>query len=265
MLRIMFNSLLALCALLLSTNLLAEVDMSATQDQVDALLKAKNQQVEQIRPLLETVQDQEHEVSDEDKTKEKEITAAKEAAQCSAQQFFSKQQDQVKGEMDRVYRTFSGNQQKENQPEQNAEHFELDEAVYVFISSSMPESTIRAYFNQITATKESKIAPVMYGLAKGLGNKSESAQYLSRIMQVDAQCQDAPGAPCDRFPIEILVNPMLFKKYSITSVPSVVYAKGDNWWSVQGDSTLDYLLEKINQDANSPAVEGLITSIRRPQ
>ena len=84
-------------------------------------------------------------------------------------------------------------------------------------------------------------------------------------MQVDAQCQDAPGAPCDRFPIEILVNPMLFKKYSITSVPSVVYAKGDDWWSVQGDSTLDYLLEKINQDANSPAVEGLITTIRRPQ
>lgn len=281
MLRVMFNSLFilpALGALLLNTTLLAddriqdspprrveEIDMSDTKNQIEALLKSKNQQIDEVKTLLKTAQDQGNWGSDDENETEAKITAAKKAAQCSMGPFSSKRHDQIKEEIDRMYRTLSGVHQKQHQPEQDAEHLGSDETVYVFLSSSMPQSTVRAYLHQIAAAKDGQVIPVMYGLVEGIAKIPAAADYFSRILQVDGQCQDAPGALCDRLPVEIRINPMLFKQYGITAVPSVVYVNGENWWSIQGDAALDYLLETINREASSPAMDELLTSLRRNQ
>jgi predicted DsbA family dithiol-disulfide isomerase len=60
----------------------------------------------------------------------------------------------------------------------------------------------------------------------------------------------------------ISLQPALFSKYGINRVPAVVYENGKDTYSIQGDAGLDYLLERINREAKSTALAGLIKKMR---
>ncbi len=248
------------------------VDMQDVQNQVDALLrKAQDQQMPAL-PVgpsdgKKDVQASPGEGSRGDEGQTENKAAAQEAAQCAMQQFLSKdRQQELKQETDRLQREMIGQEGMNQQPQQNEGQIDPHEAVYVFLSSSMPAETIWAYLERIaaiTATKGGKVVPVMYGLVQGIEGKAVAAEYISQIMKVDGQCQDAPNLPCDRFAVEIRINPLLFAKYAVSVVPSVVYDNKEAWWSVQGDASLDHLLEEINRDAHSQTIASFITTMRR--
>jgi hypothetical protein len=128
------------------------------------------------------------------------------------------------------------------------------ETIYLFLSSSMPEEVVHTYLMKVASTGDQRIHPVMYGLVQGLGNKAITAEYFNRVLREDLECRDKQGDICKRIQAPIQVNSLLFKQYSVTQVPTVVYASGENFWSVQGDTALDYLLEQINREAHSPAL-----------
>jgi hypothetical protein len=136
------------------------------------------------------------------------------------------------------------------------------ESVYLFLSSSVPEAMVNRYLIDIGRTGEQRIAPVLFGLPQGLEGKRFNADYFSRVMQADPACQDIPETPCQRLEVPLRVNPVLFAKFNITEVPALVYDNGQNSWSIQGETELAYLLEKVGKAANSPTLTGISARLR---
>ena len=183
------------------------------------------------------------------------------AAQQAADQYSAPQsQKRLQCEQSRIQQQVFG-AKKEEEPGKPGK-LSASETIYLFISGSMPEEVVHTYLMNAASTGDKRIIPVMNGLVQGLGNKMIMAEYFSRVLREDLECQDKQGDICKRIQVPIQVNSPLFKQYNVTQVPTVVYASGENSWSVQGDSALDYLLEQINREAHSPALSSLIDSMR---
>lgn len=138
------------------------------------------------------------------------------------------------------------------------------ERVYLFLSSSVPVAIIHAYLANIARVGDAGLSPVMRGAVQGIGNKKANTQYFSQLLKTDPDCQDEriPKKICQRLQVVIKVNPPLFTKYGITRVPAVVYVKDEDAFIIQGDAGLDYLLERINREAKSTTLAGLIKKIQ---
>ena len=117
----------------------------------------------------------------------------------------------------------------------------------------------------VSRTGEQRIVPVLFGLPQELAGKRVNADYFSRVMQADPECQDTPESPCQRLAVPLKVNPVLFTRYNISEVPALVYDNGQDSWSIQGETELAYLLEKVGKAANSPALAGISARLRGGQ
>jgi len=136
------------------------------------------------------------------------------------------------------------------------------ESVYLFLSSSMPDSVVNRYLIDVGRTGDQRISPVMLGLPQGLEGKRLNADYFSRVMQADPGCQDTPETPCQRLEMPLRVNPVLFARYDINEVPALIYDNGQDSWSIHGDAELASLLEKVGKAANSPSLAGISARLR---
>lgn len=137
------------------------------------------------------------------------------------------------------------------------------ELVYLFFSSSMPDETVHAYLSAIADAGDPKVVPVMRGFVGGMADIQASTEYFRRILKKDLNCQNA-REPCQRYQLEIKLKSPLFAQYGITRVPTVVYESQGQGFLVQGDAGFDYLLELINREAKSSALDNLINTIRNP-
>jgi type-F conjugative transfer system pilin assembly protein TrbC len=134
--------------------------------------------------------------------------------------------------------------------------------VYLFLSSSVPEETIRFYIATIAGAKATQVVPVLRGLVKGREDIKASADYFSRILQEDPNCRDKRESTCRCYQVPIKIDPILFERYGITRVPALVYAGEKDTFRIQGDAGLTYLLERINRDAKSTTLANLINQLR---
>jgi hypothetical protein len=171
--------------------------------------------------------------------------------------------EQLRCQMERIQ---NGNS-KQEQPSatQGKGTLAAQETVYLFLSSSIPEAMVNRYLIDIGRTGEQRIMPVLFGLPQGLEGKRVSADYFSRVMQADPGCRDTPESPCHRLEVPLKVNPELFTRYNISEVPALVYDNGQDSWSIQGETELAFLLEKVGKVANSPALAGISTRLRGGQ
>jgi hypothetical protein len=136
------------------------------------------------------------------------------------------------------------------------------ERVYLFFSSSVPDETVRAYLSSIADAGDPNLIPVMRGFVEGLADMAVNKEYFNRILKKDPDCQDIPFYRCQRYQLGIKLKPSLFAQYGITRVPAVVFENEGNGFLIQGDAGLDYLLERINREANSPSLAKLIRKMR---
>ena len=136
-----------------------------------------------------------------------------------------------------------------------------NEKVYLFFSSSVPNETVHTYLRALDGMEEPGLSLVMKGFVPG-----ERKRYLVRVTKKDMDCvdqlQSETPVKCERFEIPIKIQPSLFDKFEINRVPAVVYGRDDAIWKITGDMGLDYLLERINQKAESNGLEGLIKTLR---
>ena len=139
-----------------------------------------------------------------------------------------------------------------------------DEKLYLFLSSSMPDETVHNYLRSIAQTSSSEIFPVMKGMVKGMAKKEANRRYFSRILKNDLDCNDQRESQgvCSRFKIPIKMNPMLFKRFEIDRVPTLVYTTTNETVVIHGDASLVYLLERINSEVKSTGLENLIANFR---
>jgi type-F conjugative transfer system pilin assembly protein TrbC len=140
------------------------------------------------------------------------------------------------------------------------------EKIYLFLSSSIPEASFQGYMAYLDGVPE--IVPVMKGIVGGLSkeNKKERVKWWSKVLKKDTTCKEPEArseARCEKLKIPITIKPKLFHQYEITEVPALVYTRGDEIFQIQGDVGIVTLLEKVNQEAKSPGINGLIAKISR--
>ncbi len=171
--------------------------------------------------------------------------------------------EQLRCQMERIQ---NGNS-KQEQPSatQGKGALAAQETVYLFLSSSMSEAMMNRFLIDVSRTGEQRIVPVLFGLPQGLAGKRLNADYFSRVLQADPECRDTPDTPCQRLAVPLKVNPELFTRYTIIEVPALVYTNGQDSWSIQGETELAYMLEKIGKAANSPALAGISARLRGGQ
>ncbi len=172
-------------------------------------------------------------------------------------------QQKIADEFNRQTDLFLPESKRVKQKEQAAKViFAETEKVYLFLSSSIPEASFQAYMTSLEGVPE--IVPVMKGMVGGLGkeHKEERVQWWSKVLQKDTTCERTPEKPCDFIKPAISIKPALFKQYSVTEVPALIYDRGDGIYHIQGDVGLVSLLEKVNQEAKSPGLTAVITKIR---
>lgn len=172
------------------------------------------------------------------------------------------EQQRLEQEVFKVYTQPWARQKQNPAPEQSANV--STEEIYLFFSSSVPVENIHSYITAIARAGSPSVIPVLHGFVNGMANMKASTEYFSRILKMEQACQDEmnPQKICQRHQVRIKVNPLLFTKYGITRVPAVVFVRGNETFKIQGDSGLDYLLERINREAKSPTMASLIKTIR---
>ena len=137
------------------------------------------------------------------------------------------------------------------------------EHIFLFISSSVPDETIHAYIAGIDKAADPNVSLVMRGFVGGmsLARAKKGQSYFSRILKKELDCPRTEK-PCDRYGVPIRLKPSLFTKYGITQVPAVVYEHEKQAFLIQGDTGLDYLLERINREVKSTGLTDLIKKMR---
>lgn len=160
-------------------------------------------------------------------------------------------------------------------------HLGADERVYLFVSSSMPEATLRAYVQDIGALRDRNIVIVMRGFIGGIEKAMPTLHFMSDLLKVDPRCT---GMNCARYQASFEIDPNLYRRFKPERVPALVYARGVNplapdmsegvewnvstpssssWWMIYGDASLSYLLSRVAEDAKAPNVEAMAEIIKK--
>ena len=204
-------------------------------------------------------------------------------ANDAAQKFHSEQyQTTLNKEMERIKADVFNVGEKENKaiiyPDaiKTPEHSLSKESyLYIFISSSMPENTIRAYAQDIALLKEQNIIIVLRGMIGQPAKLKETAKYIQNIIKKDPECE----RKCKLYKARFSIDPKLFEKYNITEVPVFVYdwnvktmepgmgrstgnKTGSEYLKLKGDVSLEYALEIFRREAKEKELEKLIGKFR---
>ncbi len=153
-----------------------------------------------------------------------------------------------------------------------------DERIYIFISSSMPLETIRNYAAAVSRMNDpKKIVLVMRGFIGGMQKIGPTTSFIADVLKEKASCDLTVGEQCAMVNANVLVDPILFRRYGITQVPATVYARGvrvnipdqsegnedvsvGSFWTVYGDAALEFNLEKIRQVSGSESLKRLASN-----
>ena len=153
-----------------------------------------------------------------------------------------------------------------------------DERIYLFISSSIPVETLRNYAVSIDRLEGVNIPMVLRGFVDGMTEIKPTLEFVRDIILKDRDCR---GVDCETHDVEVMIDPLLFRRYGIESVPAIVYARGVNvtdafasegleesvgvqeYYILYGDSSLDHLIERINRTVKSKTLGCLVHRLRR--
>ena len=169
-------------------------------------------------------------------------------------------QERLQGERARIAVTMTAT--KADDPEEQAGPLAASEHLYLFLSSSMNEDALRRLLAGIAGLGDEQIVPVFAGLPHGIDNWPGNTRFFQQVLQAESTCRDTATNTCERLQVPLRINPALFRQYGITGVPTLVYDNGSRTWSVQGETELVVLLERINTTANNPTLAGLVASLR---
>lgn len=145
-----------------------------------------------------------------------------------------------------------------------------DERVYLFVSSSMPETTIRTYVKDIARLNDPNIVVVMRGFIGGMDKFQPTMDFITTMLKENRTCN---GPDCAMRGVAFEIDPNLYRRFKPAQVPALVYARGvtvlgegsegfddkgsnipaNPWWVIYGDSALSYLFSRIS-DASGSAV-----------
>ena len=155
-----------------------------------------------------------------------------------------------------------------------------DERLYVFISSSVPLSTLRTYASELDKLNDSGVSMVTRGFVDGMKHFKPTLELVRSILVKDSTC-DLSAEKCDAYNAAISIDPLVFRKYGIERVPAIAYVRGisqeaaisggeaenlkgsQDTYIVYGDVSVECALETIAEETKSDRVNNLIRKLRR--
>jgi len=144
------------------------------------------------------------------------------------------------------------------------------EQLYLFVSSSVPLNTLRNYAAMIDRVRAGEIIMVLRGFVGGMKKIRPTMEFIGEVIKKDPAC-DLAKEKCDSYQVNIQVDPQLFQRFAIEEVPALAYlpsnvdkaeGKQADPIIINGDASLDYLLERINQEAKNADLNTLIAALR---
>ncbi|MEN6317918.1 MAG: type-F conjugative transfer system pilin assembly protein TrbC [Syntrophaceae bacterium] len=183
---------------------------------------------------------------------------AEEMARESFEKYQSEEfQNRLKAESERIQKAImegAGQQQYYTDTRKTARRGLSNEQIYIFISSSMPISTIRNYVKDAAYLNDTNIIFVLRGFVGGVKKIKPTLEFTRDIIKKDPGCINS----CDRYNVKVQVNPMMYSRYAIDRVPAILYVQGilpkeaavlkvDKTaypsWTIYGDASLETATE----------------------
>lgn len=143
-----------------------------------------------------------------------------------------------------------------------------DEKIYLFISSSMPEITLRTYARDLDKLGDKNIVMVMQGFVGGIKYITPTLEFIQNILKKSPAC-DSKSRVCDAFNAGVYIDPQAFARYGINGVPAVVYVRDENEekfseaYRVSGEVSLEYALERIEKESKSSQISHALKKLRK--
>jgi type-F conjugative transfer system pilin assembly protein TrbC len=216
---------------------------------------------------------------DEAALENKNEAAAKRADEAAKQFYSEKYQNKLNKEIERIRTETFKTGDKENKEiysdANNKPKYSLagNSYIYIFVSASMPEETIRAYVKDTALLKEHNIFIAFRGMLGNPPKIKETSKYIKKILQKDAGCQ----GKCKRYNVRFAVDPVLFENYKVTEVPTFVYDRQvqnrdagrkkeikneSEYYKLKGDVSLEYALEIFRRETKEKELEILLRKIK---
>ena len=150
-----------------------------------------------------------------------------------------------------------------NEPEDKQDTILKQGKIYLFISSSVPVSTLRSYAAMIDHARAEQVVMVLRGFVGGMKKIRPTMNFIGEILKKNQDC-DFTQEKCESYQANIQVDPMLFQRFSIDEVPALVFLPDQQTepMIIHGDAGLDYLLERINREAKDKNLDNLIAALR---
>jgi len=163
----------------------------------------------------------------------------------------------------------------------NVANLEESERIYIFISSSMPKDVLQSYIADVDKLKDPNIIFVMRGFVGGMKYFKPTMKFLMGLLNKNETCRWEKGEQCAMSDANIQIDPMLFSRYGISSVPSFVYAQNvspfdheaseglqenaqvGNALIVSGDASLDYVLQAVLRESDSVGLRNTLNALRK--
>ena len=193
------------------------------------------------------------------------IEAAKTKAVSESPEFIAK----VEAETRRIGENTLGEQfasyYKDNIDVKSLGNLNADERVYIFVSESMPMPVLRQYAADMARLGDTRVTMVLRGFIGGMTNIGPTAGFVAKVTVKDASCDLAGGVQCPMMSSNVIVDPLLFRRYQISHVPAFVYARGvsisnpdqsegtvgntkvDDFFSISGDVSLKYVFKQFGE------------------
>lgn len=141
----------------------------------------------------------------------------------------------------------------------------------LFVSSSMPISTLRTYAGQLE-----KVGGVMAfrGMPGGLTRVGPMAKLSAEILRIDPGCE---GPACTMRNVQLIVDPLVFRQHGVNAVPALAMIPGDPTQPycerdedspqashlIYGDAALSGLLEEYARLGGNKEVQGAQARLER--
>lgn len=148
------------------------------------------------------------------------------------------------------------------------------ERVYIFVSSSMPMQTVRNYAASVARLGEPRIVMVLRGFVDGMNRIQPTIRFVADALKRDPFCSPAEKE-CEMLPANLVVDPLLYRRFDIQRVPAVVFARGvkaenpglsegdtknadvTDSYTVYGDASFEYILEMIGRESGASSLRSL--------
>lgn len=119
-----------------------------------------------------------------------------------------------------LIKSFNGDFDIDNQQSDNNHKTKIvsSHRLYLFVSSSMPKAKMRAYARELAKYPNTQM--IMRGFIGGGKTMLPTMTYIKSIITKHEGCN---GVNCKTYNTTFNIDPVLFQRYEITKVPTLVY------------------------------------------